>query len=226
LRRRLTWGNGSMKKALIMILFISVVAAGCAGMNRQQKGAIGGAVAGAAAGALVSDNIWGVLIGATVGGAAGNLIGKHMDEQARELEQAVPTAEVQRVGEGINMTFASGLMFKINSASIDEGYKDDLRAAAEVFKKYDDTNILVEGHTDDTGAEAYNMDLSRRRAASVVEFLEAQGVSSTRLQTEAFGESQPKYPNDSEEHRSQNRRVELGIYANDEMKAEAKAATM
>ena len=133
-------------------------------MNRQQKGAIGGAGAGAVAGALVSNSIWGVLIGAAIGGTAGSLIGKHMDEQAKELEQAVPTAEVQRVGEGINMTFASGLMFPINSATLSEGYKDDLSAAAAVFAKYPDTNILVEGHTDDTGTRAANLDLSLRRA--------------------------------------------------------------
>jgi outer membrane protein OmpA-like peptidoglycan-associated protein len=214
-----------MKKMLVLIVSVAVVGIGCADMNRQQKGAIGGAVAGAATGALVSDNIWGVLLGAAIGGAAGNLIGKHMDEQARELEQAVPTAEVQRVGEGINMTFASGLMFPINSATLQENYKDDLRATAEVFAKYEDTNILVEGHTDDTGAESYNMDLSRRRAETVADFLASQGISRSRLMTEAFGESQPKYPNDSEENRSQNRRVELAIYANDEMKAEARAAT-
>jgi outer membrane protein OmpA-like peptidoglycan-associated protein len=211
-----------MKNALLAILALTVILAGCAGMNNQQKGAIGGAVAGAAAGALVSDNIWGVLIGAAIGGTAGNLIGKHMDQQARELEQAVPSAEVQRVGEGINMTFASGLMFPINSASIDESYKDDLRAAAAVFAKYDDTDILVEGHTDDTGTDAYNLDLSKRRAQSVAEFLEGQGLAASRMRTEAFGESQPKYENDSEANRSKNRRVELAIYANDEMKADAK----
>lgn len=215
-----------MKKILVLTLTMAVVAVGCADMNRQQKGAIGGAVAGAAAGALVSDNIWGVLLGAAIGGAAGNAIGKHMDEQARELEQAVPSAEVQRVGEGINMTFASGLMFPINSATLQENYKDDLRATAEVFAKYDDTNILVEGHTDDTGAESYNMDLSRRRAQTVADFLAAQGVSRNRLVTEAFGEAQPKYENDSEENRSRNRRVELAIFANDDMKEEAQAGTL
>lgn len=215
-----------MKKTLAVLLCVSVFAAGCADMNRQQKGAIGGAVAGAAAGALVSDNIWGVLIGAAIGGAAGNLIGKHMDEQARDLEQAVPTAEVQRVGEGINMTFESGLMFPINSATIDETYKDDLRAAAAVFAKYPDTNILVEGHTDDTGTDAYNLDLSERRAESVAAFLEAQGISSSRLQMEAFGESQPKYANDSDDNRSRNRRVELAIFANDEMKADARSGNL
>lgn len=215
-----------MKKLLLLVLAASVIVAGCAGMNRQQKGAIGGAAAGAAAGALVSDNIWGVLLGAAIGGAAGNAIGKHMDEQARELEQAVPSAEVNRVGEGINMTFASGLMFPVNSATLQEAYKDDLRAAASVFAKYDDTSLLVEGHTDDSGADAYNMDLSRKRAQTVADFLATQGVASDRIVTKAFGESQPKYANDSDENRSKNRRVELAIYADDDMKAAAKAGNL
>ncbi|MEJ2602864.1 MAG: OmpA family protein [Gammaproteobacteria bacterium] len=215
-----------MKKLLLVLVSAAIVLAGCAGMNNQQRGAIGGAVAGAAAGALVSDNIWGVLIGAAVGGTAGTLIGKHMDEQARELAQAVPTAEVQRVGEGINMTFASGLVFPINSAELQESYKDDLRAAAEVFAKYDDTNILVEGHTDDTGPDTYNMTLSGKRAQTVASYLQSQGISASRITTEAFGENQPKYPNDSEANRSKNRRVELAIYANEDMKAAARAGSL
>jgi outer membrane protein OmpA-like peptidoglycan-associated protein len=215
-----------MKKLLLIVLAASVILAGCAGMNRQQKGALGGAAAGAAAGALVSDNIWGVLIGAAIGGAAGNAIGKHMDEQARDLEQAVPSAEVNRVGEGINMTFASGLMFPLNSATLQDSYKDDLRAAASVFAKYDDTNLLVEGHTDDSGADSYNMNLSRQRAQTVADFLAAQGIASNRIVTKAFGESQPKYANDSDANRSKNRRVELAIYANDDMKAAAEAGSL
>jgi outer membrane protein OmpA-like peptidoglycan-associated protein len=214
------------KQVLVVTTSLAIIVAGCSGMNRMQKGALGGAAAGAAAGALVSDNVWGVLIGAAVGGAAGAAIGKHMDDQAKELEQAVPTSEVQRVGEGINMTFASGLMFNINSASIQESYKDDLRAAAGVFSKYDDTNILVEGHTDDTGTDEINMNLSRQRADNVAAFLASNGVDRSRLQTRAFGESQPKYPNDSDANRSKNRRVELAIYANDDMIAAAEGGTL
>jgi len=148
------------------------------------------------------------------------------NEQAKELEQAVPTAEVQRVGEGINMTFQSGLMFPINSATLSDGYKDDLTAAAAVFQKYPDTNILVEGHTDDTGPDDFNMTLSQRRANTVADFLATHGVARSRLQTKAYGEDMPKYPNDSEANRSKNRRVELAVYANEEMKADAKAGTL
>jgi outer membrane protein OmpA-like peptidoglycan-associated protein len=196
-------------------------------MNKQQKGTAIGAAGGAAIGAAVSrGSIWGILAGAAIGGVAGNLIGKKMDAQAKELKQAVPTAEVQRVGEGINVTFESGLMFKINSAEISDSYKSDLSSAAEVFNKYPDTNIMIEGHTDDTGSDAYNMDLSQKRAEAVKKFLLSKGITDNRLTAKWYGESQPKYPNTSEENRQKNRRVELGIYANDEMKKDAKEGKM
>lgn len=211
-----------MKRILIAVIAGSIMASGCASMNKQQKGTVAGAAGGALIGAAVSKgSIWGVLIGAAVGGAAGNLIGKKMDQQAKELKQAIPTAEVERVGEGINMTFNSGLMFKINSHEISETYRDDLSAAAEVFKKYPDTHILVEGHTDDTGSDEYNMKLSQQRAEAVVKYFESVGISRSRMQEKWYGESQPKYPNDSEANREKNRRVELAIFANDQMKKDA-----
>jgi outer membrane protein OmpA-like peptidoglycan-associated protein len=211
-----------MKKTIMLFAAVSVLAAGCASMNKQQKGTVAGATGGALIGAAVSKgSIWGILIGAAVGGAAGNLIGKKMDQQAKDLKQAIPTAEVERVGEGINMTFNSGLMFKINSAEISESYKDDLTAAANVFKKYPDTYILIEGHTDDTGTDEINMALSQKRAEAVGAFLKSQGIEAKRLTEKWYGESQPKYANESEENRSKNRRVELAIFANEEMKKSA-----
>jgi outer membrane protein OmpA-like peptidoglycan-associated protein len=204
-----------MKKILFLVISVSMLAASCATMNKQQKGTAAGAAGGALIGAAVSGgSIWGVLIGAAVGGTAGNLIGKKMDKQAKELKQAIPTAEVERVG--------SGLMFKINSAEISDSYKDDLAAAAGVFKNNPETNILVEGHTDDTGSDEVNMNLSQKRAEAVSAFLQSNGVAATRLQTKWYGESQPKYANDGEENRQKNRRVELAVYANDQMKTKAK----
>jgi outer membrane protein OmpA-like peptidoglycan-associated protein len=211
-----------MKKYIILITAVSIIAAGCASMNKQQKGTVAGAAGGALIGAAVSKgSVWGILIGAAVGGAAGNLIGKKMDQQAKELKQAIPTAEVERVGEGINVTFNSGLMFKINSAEISESYKDDLAAAAGVFKNHPDTYILIEGHTDDTGTDEINMALSQKRAEAVGNFLKSQGIEAKRLTEKWYGESQPKYANDSEENRSKNRRVELAIYADEDMKKAA-----
>ena len=212
-----------MKKIIFLVTAVSMLAAGCATMNKQQKRTAAGAAGGALIGAAVSGgSVWGVLIGAAVGGTAGNLIGKKMDKQAKELKQAIPTAEVERVGEGINVTFSSGLMFTINSAEISDSYKDDLAAAAGVFKNNPETNILVEGHTDDTGSDEVNMNLSQKRAEAVSAFLQSNGIDASRLQTKWYGESQPKYANDGDENRQKNRRVELAVYANEDMKTKAK----
>lgn len=199
-----------------MLMLIS-----CGTMNKQQKGTIAGSAGGALLGAAVAKgSIWGILAGAAIGGVAGNLIGKKMDKQAKELTQAIPTAEVNRIGEGINVTFDSSLAFKINSAELNSGYEDDLSSAAEVFKNHPDTNILIEGHTDDSGSNEYNMALSEKRAKTVSSYLISQGVDSSRITTKWYGEDQPKYPND-DANREKNRRVELAIYANDEMKKDA-----
>lgn len=218
----------TLKKTLSLFLVLGLLI-GCSSMqnmNKQQKGTVAGAAGGALLGAAVSKgSIWGILAGAAIGGTAGNLIGKKMDRQARELTQAVPTAEVSRVGEGINMTFDASLAFKINSAEISDTYKKDLDAAASVFKSYEDTNILIEGHTDDTGSEEFNMALSERRAKAVRDYLIAKGVDASRLTAKWYGETQPKFPND-EANRAKNRRVELAIYANDEMISNAKEGNL
>jgi outer membrane protein OmpA-like peptidoglycan-associated protein len=212
-----------MKKFILSIVIVSMILSGCKTMNKQQKGTAVGAAGGALIGAAVGKgSIWGILIGAAVGGAAGNIIGKKMDNQAKELKQAIPTAQVERVGEGINVTFESGLMFKINSADISDTYKADLKSAADVFNKYAETNIIIEGHTDDSGADSYNMTLSEKRAKAVKAFLASNGVDTARMEAKWYGETQPKYPNDTEENRQKNRRVEVGVVANDKMKQDAK----
>ncbi|MEJ2541513.1 MAG: OmpA family protein [Gemmatimonadota bacterium] len=216
------------RKTVMVVAAVTVIGTvGTACANSQQSGTLIGAGAGAAVGALAGDgNVWAILAGAAVGGTAGNLIGRHMDQQARELEQAVPTAEVERVDEGINMTFDSSLMFEINSADINAAYEDDLAAAAAVFSKYEDTNILVEGHTDNTGSDAINGPLSERRAKAVSAFFVSQGISPDRLSEKWYGSTQPRYPNDTPENQAKNRRVELAIYANEDMVAEARAGTL
>src|SRR3954451_139227 len=212
-----------MKKTIIAATAVLILLYSCSSMNKQQKGTVIGTTGGAAVGALVTGgSIWGILIGAAVGGAAGNLIGKKMDAQAKELTQAVPTAQVARVGEGINMTFESGLMFKVNSSDISDSYKNDLNSAAEVFVKYPETNIIIEGHTDNTGKDDLNMSLSEKRAKAVSAYLVSKGVAESRLTTKWYGETQPKYPNDTEQNRQKNRRVELAIIADSEMQQQAK----
>ncbi|MHA4807981.1 OmpA family protein [Flavitalea flava] len=213
----------------VIIGFILSGVTGCKSMNKTQKGTAIGAGAGAAAGALIGggkNSVLGALIGAAVGGGAGYLIGHKMDKQAQEIKQAVPDANVERVGEGINMTFNSGLLFTINSSMLSEAAKTSLEKVASVFVKYPETNLLIEGHTDDTGSPSFNMDLSKKRAYAVSSFLQTKGVSTGRMDIKWYGETQPKYPNTSEANRVLNRRVEVAITANDQMKEDAKKGTL
>jgi len=216
---KLVWGA-----ALVTLLLTD-----CKSMNKTQKGTAIGVAAGATAGALIGhgkNSVWTALIGAAVGGTAGYLIGHHMDKQAEEIKQAVPDAQVSRVGEGINMTFNSGLLFKINSSLLSDEAEANLTKVSKVFVKYPETNILIEGHTDDTGAPEYNMELSKKRAYAVSNFLVSKGVSASRMDIKWYGETQPKVPNDNEGNRAQNRRVELAISANDQMKEKAQQGTL
>jgi outer membrane protein OmpA-like peptidoglycan-associated protein len=212
-----------MKNILIPAL-IGLLLSNCKSMNNTQKGTAIGVATGATAGALIGHgkhSVVDALIGAAVGGGIGYLIGHHMDKQAEEIKQAVPDAQVTRVGEGIEMTFNSGLLFKINSATLSDEAMTNLSKVATVFVKYNETNILIEGHTDNTGTPEYNMDLSKKRAYAVSSYLIGKGVSASRMDIKWYGENQPKYPNDNESNRALNRRVELGISANDKMKQEA-----
>jgi len=216
-----------MRKNWIFIpATLAILLTNCKSANNTQKGTGIGVAAGATAGALIGgggkSSVWGALIGAAVGGGAGYLIGHHMDKQAKEIKQAVPDAQVERVGEGINMTFNSGLLFMINSSALSEAARTNLEKVAGVFVKYPETNILIEGHTDDTGSPEYNMELSRKRAYSVSEYLQTKGVSTSRMNVKWYGETQPKVPNTNEANRSLNRRVEVAVTANEQMKQEAK----
>jgi len=216
-----------MKSRVILPVLMILLLTNCKSLNKTQKGTAIGTAAGAGAGALVSHgSIWGTLIGAAVGGGAGYLIGHHMDKQAEEIKQAVPDAQVSRVGEGIDMTFNSGLLFKINSSILSEEAQTNLSKVANVFVKYPETNILIEGHTDNTGAPEYNMELSKKRAYAVSDFLKNKGVSGNRIDIKWYGETQPKYPNDNEANRALNRRVELAITANDQMKQKAQQGAL
>jgi len=216
-----------MKKAFLYFSIAAVILSGCKSANNTQKGTAIGAGAGAVAGALIFKNsAVGAIVGAAVGGSGGYLIGRNMDKQAKAIKQAVPDANVERVGEGINVTFNSALLFKINSSTLSDSAKASLDKVAGVFTEYPETNILVEGHTDDTGSDTYNMQLSEKRAEAVSDYLTSKGVASNRFTVKWYGEGQPKYPNDSEANRALNRRVELAIMANEEMKNDAKDGSL
>ena len=215
----------SISLAMVIILSFSVSCTAIQNSNKTQRGAVGGAAAGALVGGLASGSIWGALIGAAVGGAAGGLIGNHMDKQANKISEAVPGAEVKRVGEGIQIIFddKSGVNFTFDSEALTVGAKKNLDAVAEIFIEFPDTKLMVEGHTDDAGAADYNMKLSERRADSVVNYLKSKGVQANRFEVTAFGETKPRFPNDTKENQAKNRRVEIGVAANQKMIEDAKA---
>jgi outer membrane protein OmpA-like peptidoglycan-associated protein len=208
-------------------------------MSKQQKGAAVGAAGGAVIGGVVGNNVGkkgntvlGALIGAVVGGVAGGLIGDKMDRQAEVIKTEVPGAQVTRVGEGINVTFDEnnpdgskvGVFFATNQYNITPNSKLALEKLQKIFSQYPETNILIEGHTDNVGTAAYNLSLSQRRAEAVGDYLKAAGIPSARLTIKWYGETQPKVDNTSDANRAQNRRVEFAITANEKMKAEAKQA--
>jgi outer membrane protein OmpA-like peptidoglycan-associated protein len=214
-----------MKYFLYLPIFVVTMLSSCKSLNNTQKGTAIGVAAGGTAGALIGgggkSSVIGALIGAAVGGGAGYLIGNNMDKQAKAIKQAVPDAQVERVGEGINMTFNSGLLFKINSSELSDSAKYNLDRVATVFNNYPETIILVEGHTDNTGTIQYNIDLSKLRATRVSDYLISRGVAKNRFDIKWYGQDQPKYPNDTDANRKLNRRVEVGIMANSELKKQA-----
>jgi len=195
--------------------------------SRAVKGGAIGAGVGAGAGAVIGNQFGdngtaiGAIIGAAVGGTAGALIGRNMDKQAEELRNDLQGATVTRVGEGIKITFDSGLLFAVSESTLSGTAQGNLLELASTLKKYDDTEVLVEGHTDADGADEMNHALSLRRAQQVSSYLVAQGVSSSRLSTMGYGEGQPVSENNSEGGKAANRRVEIAIYANKRMKKAA-----
>jgi outer membrane protein OmpA-like peptidoglycan-associated protein len=192
---------------------------GCASMNKQQEGAVIGAATGAAVGGVVGNQTGstarGAIIGAVVGGAAGAIIGHQMDQQAKELSQSIPGATVARVGEGIEVTFASGLLFAFDSDQILPTAGTNLTELAKSLNKYPDSQLLIVGHTDNVGDNSYNQSLSERRSNSAATYLATQGVARTRLTASGKGESEPVATNDTDAGRQQNRRVEVAIYASE-----------
>ena len=214
---------------LVMIAFTNCKAVDNA--NNKQKGAVIGAAGGAVLGAIIGNNVGkggngelGAVIGGVVGGTAGVLIGNKMDKQAQKIEEEIPGAEVERVDDGIVVTFdeSSGVYFATDKYNINEASQTTLNRLSGVFKEYPDTNILVVGHTDNVGAESYNMTLSKNRAQAVTNYLINQGLSSGRFTTNWFGESQPMHDNSTAEGRAKNRRVNVAILPNEKMKQDAK----
>lgn len=212
--------------ALIICLSATLILTGCSSMNRATKGAAVGTAAGGAMGAVIGratgNAALGAIIGAAVGGTTGAVIGNKMDKQAEEIRNSVPDAKVERVGEGIVVEFSSNVLFGFDRSDLSDDAKINLDKLITVITHYQDTDVELQGHTDSSGSESYNQRLSERRASEVSDYLITKGIPAARLTIKGFGESTPKYDNESEEGKAQNRRVEFLITANEKMIEEAR----
>ncbi len=208
--------------SIATVLVLSLALASCTG---TQKGAVIGSTSGAIIGGIIGkqtgNTAIGAITGAAVGGAAGAAIGHYMDKQAEELDQELQGARVERVGEGIKITFNSGILFDVNKAALKPDAQTNLQELATVLNKYADTNILIEGHTDSDGTDEHNLDLSKQRAQSVANYLAGLSVDATRMTQMGYGESQPVMSNDTADGKAANRRVEIAIMANEDLKKKA-----
>ena len=206
-------------------LTVSTGMTGCASLNNTERGAAAGAGVGGAIGAVIGRQTGGTargaIIGAVVGGAAGAIIGRRMDRQAQELEGELGQgADVSRVGEGIAVTFASGILFNTASWDVLPAGRENLRQLAQSLQRYPGTEVLIVGHTDNVGTDEYNMGLSQRRAESAKSYLVSQGIQPGRIRTAGRGETEPVADNTTEAGRQSNRRVEVAIFASQEHRQE------
>lgn len=225
-----------MKKITIYILAITMTfgalltsCEAAKNTNKTQRGAAIGAVAGGILGAVIGNNVkgsngaLGAVLGGVIGGAVGGVIGHKMDKQAREIQTALPGAQVERVGEGIKLTLGeNSVRFDTSKSTLTPTAKANLDKLVPVFKSYSETNIVIYGYTDSSGAVDYNQTLSEQRAASVKAYLASKGLDVSRFTTTGMGIADPIATNDTPEGKSQNRRVEFAITANDKMVEDAK----
>lgn len=219
----------SLRSWIGLVLIASFLMMGCSASNTVKGGAIGaggGAVIGGLIGKAAGNTALGAIIGAAVGGTAGAIIGHNMDKRAEEMRQDLSNAKIERVGEGIKITFDSGILFATNSFQLQLVAKGNIESLSKILNKYTDTNILVEGDTDSEGTEEYNQTLSERRAQAVADHLKGQGVAGPRISTVGLGESNPVTSNETAAGRQQNRRVEIAIFANEKMKDAAEGGRL
>jgi len=207
-----------MKKLICIFLLIAMTA--CATMDRTQRGGTYGAAGGAAAGAIAGQAIGhdtkatllGTAIGAAIGGLAGAGAGHYMDKQEQALRQAVAASEaatVQRQGNVLAITLKGDFLFDVDSSVVQPGAYSEIDRLDRVFTQYPNTRIRIEGYTDSTGSEEYNLHLSQRRAEAVKRLLVSRAVYPDRMTAIGFGESRPKAGNDTPYGRQLNRRVEI-----------------
>lgn len=217
-------GIRRLSRGAALVVLSTIGLSGCAQWSKTARGAVigaaGGAAVGAAVGKATGNTARGAILGAAIGGAAGAIIGRQMEKQARELAMEIPGAKVERVGEGILVTFDSGILFDFDSAELRPAARENLRNLAESLKKYPNTNVLLVGHTDAIGSDEYNYNLSTRRANAAANYLVSLGVDRKRIEAVGRGETEPVADNDTEAGRQQNRRVEVAIFASEEYRQE------
>jgi outer membrane protein OmpA-like peptidoglycan-associated protein len=207
------------------IVMAGMMNIGCHTFNKTQQGASIGAGTGGIVGAFIGktagNTAMGAIIGGAVGGTAGAFIGRNMDKQAAEIKQNVPGATVIREGEGIIIKFDSGILFDAGKTDIKPDAETNLKNLATSLQKNTETNILIIGHTDNTGTQENNIDLSVHRAASVKDYLVNDGIEGSRMRIDGKAGTEAIADNSTEEGRAQNRRVEIVIVANNKMKKQA-----
>ncbi|MDP3464861.1 MAG: OmpA family protein [Sulfuricurvum sp.] len=210
-----------MKKTVLSLITAGALFIGCTGtdtgLTNAQTGALIGGVAGAIAGKSTSNHSTKrTVIGGAIGALAGYGIGTYMDKQQAELNQELKGSgvEVQRQGDTINLNMPGGITFDTGKANIKPNFNPVLSDIAGVMSKYPETKIEVQGHTDNVGSNADNLQLSQLRAQSVSSALSAQGVDSSRIKSVGYGESMPVATNDTAAGRETNRRVEIKIIPN------------
>jgi len=211
--------------AVFITAMMLLTSQGCASMSKTSQGAVIGATAGGVAGGVIGNQTGsttrGAIIGAVVGGTAGAIIGQQMDERAKEIEKSVPDATVERVGEGIQITFPSGLLFDFDSDVIRSNAATNLDELAKNLGSYGDSNLLIAGHTDAVGSTEYNQTLSEHRAKAAARYMMLRGVRHT-IATAGLGEREPVSSNTTEAGRQKNRRVEIAVYASAALQEDAR----
>lgn len=221
---------------LALLITVSSVFTSCEAVkntNNTQRGAGAGVVLGSVLGAVLGNNLGkggngalGAVLGGVIGGVAGGVIGNKMDKQAREIDNAIPGADVVRVGEGIKLVLnENAVRFDTNKSTLTSNAKNNLDKLVKVFTDYPDTDIIIYGYTDSTGKVEFNQTLSEQRATSVKAYLSSKGLLASRFTVTGMGIADPIATNDTPEGRSQNRRVEFAITANSKMVQDAQKET-
>ena len=234
MRKTLPWSERSHKTVrvrrdgitLALVTLLSLAGTGCSSLSNTQRGALIGAGAGGAVGAVVGNaagsTAKGAIIGAVGGGAAGAIIGSRMNDRAETLERELDNATIERLGEGILVTFDSGILFGFDSSTLRAQAQNNLSDLARVLADdSDDYELLVAGHTDASGAAAYNQTLSERRASAASDFLDTQGIPTAQIRIVGLGEVEPVASNETPAGQEANRRVEVAIFASAEYRDEA-----